>query len=138
MNSEENLKNYICSRYKSVRQFAVQNDLKYSTVVAMLSRGLLNSNIETVFEVCKALDISVEPLVKTGTIMELHNAKRIEFNRRIEALSIFTEIAGGEGNLTIDEVSLTPEELRILLHGMDCVIELIRKLRKDNEEGDIN
>lgn len=138
MNSEENLKNYICSRYKSVRQFAVQNNLKYSTVVAMLSRGLLNSNIETVFEVCKALDISVEPLVKTGTIMELHNAQHIKFNRRIEALSIFTEIAGGEGNLTIDEVSLTPEELRILLHGMDCVIELIRKLRKDNEEGDAN
>lgn len=138
MNSEENLKNYICSRYKSVRQFAVQNDLKYSTVVAMLSRGLLNSNIETVFEVCKALDISVEPLVKTGTIMELHNTNRIKFNRRIEALSIFTELTGGEGNLTIDEVSLTPEELRILLHGMDCVIELIRKLRKDNEEGDVN
>ena len=121
-----------------MRQFAVQNNLKYSTVVAMLSRGLLNSNIETVFEVCKALDISVEPLVKTGTIMELHNANCIKFNRRIEALSIFTEIAGGEGNLTIDEVSLTPEELRILLHGMDCVIELIRKLRKDNEEGDVN
>ena len=46
MSKEDILKDYICAKYKSVRQFTMATGLKYSTVVAILSRGLGSASIE--------------------------------------------------------------------------------------------
>lgn len=134
MTTEEVLKEYICSRYKSVRQFCQEFDLKYSTVVAMLNRGLRNSNIDTVFPVCKALDISVEPLVKDAAIVELGNEKRKTLGRRIEAYTLFSRMMLETNSYTIDGIPLTKNEKEILFYGVESLVETIRKIRKASEK----
>ena len=134
MTSEEVLKEYICTRYKSVRQFCQEFGLKYSTVVAMLNRGLRNSNIDTVFPVCKALDISVEPLVKNGAIVELGNDKRKAFANRMEAYTAYLRFAAYTNAYTLDGKPLTEMEKKIFVCGMESIIETIKKLREKEEE----
>ena len=70
MEREEILKNYICMKYKSVRQFTIDKNLKYSTVASLLSHSLGKANIDTVFEICKALNISADALIERGIIVE--------------------------------------------------------------------
>ena len=76
----------------------------------MLNRGLRNSNIDTVFPVCKALDISVEPLVKDAAIVELGNEKRKTLGRRIEAYTLFARMMLETNSYTIDGIPLTKNE----------------------------
>lgn len=132
MNAEDVLKEYICARYKSIRQFCYEFDLKYSTVVAMLSRGLRNSNIDTVFPVCKALGISVEDLVKKGEIVEIHESKP-KHKRKLEAQNIFMRFMQNSGDFTLDGKPLTPEEAKIFFAGFQSLLDMIRRLRKEEE-----
>ena len=69
MSIEEQLKNLILKKYKSLRQFAPYTGLPYSTIAAILKRGIMNSNIENVFKICEVLKISVDDLVN-GKIVE--------------------------------------------------------------------
>ena len=135
MTSEEILKNYICTRYKSVRQFCSENDLKYSTVVAMLSRGLRNSNIDTVFPVCKALGIKVEPLVKDGMIVELDpEPNHKQTKARVAAFYKSWQVLNTITNYHIDGIPLSPEETKIMVSGFEALTDQIRKYRKLSEK----
>lgn len=130
MDAEEILKDYICSRYKSVRQFCIENNLKYSTVVAMLSRGMRNSSIDTVFDVCKALHISVEPLIKNGEIVRVFDDSLQLKHYNLEHYFKFIKLAAFGGQMTLDGSEITPLETTALDNYLDVVIELLRKNRK--------
>ena len=49
------LRAVILSRYKSVRQFAVQMNIPYSTLVTALERGIEGMAYSTVMRICEAL-----------------------------------------------------------------------------------
>ena len=49
------LRAVILSRYKSVRQFAVQMNIPYSTLVTALERGIEGMAYSTVIRICEAL-----------------------------------------------------------------------------------
>lgn len=51
MTAEEKLKSLILSRYKSVLDFTEANRLKYSTVSAILTRGILNASVSNVISI---------------------------------------------------------------------------------------
>ena len=135
MEREEVLKNYICMKYKSVRQFTLEKNLKYSTVAAILSRGLGKAGIDNVFEICDALNISADALINKSIIVEKPRADLHErLSRRIEAYTVFIELLQSERNFTIDGIPLTSEEARIFNAGFEALIETIRKLRKNSEK----
>lgn len=134
MSSEDVLKSYICERYKSVRQFAIENNLKYSTITAMLSRGLLNSSIDTVFEVCKALGIYVEPLVENQCIVEIVTPRKYKIRRRLEVFLFLEKISSYHDEYTIDDILMTKEERDFFLMGMEVIINMIKAKRKAHEE----
>lgn len=122
-------------KYKSVRQFTIDKNLKYSTVASLLSHDLGKANIDTVFEICKALHISADALIVNGIIVEKPSEKHIRLSRRLEAYSLFVELQQSDRTFTIDNKPLTPEECRIFSTGIDTLIDLIRKLRnKGNKE----
>lgn len=58
--NETELRQLIERRYGSVRQFAISIDMPPSTINSMLTRGMLNSNVENVLKVCTALGIKPE------------------------------------------------------------------------------
>ena len=58
MTKAEILKRVILSQYKSVRQFAVEMDIPYSTLVTALERGIEGMAYSTVIRICEALSLN--------------------------------------------------------------------------------
>ena len=66
--NEDKLKQLILSRYSSVKSFAEENGMPYSTVRSILERGIMNANVENAIKICSALGIRPEifsPLLDT-------------------------------------------------------------------------
>ena len=60
MNRELKLRNLILDRYSSLRQFANEADIPYSTLMTLLSRGVGGASFDIVIRICKILE--VDPL----------------------------------------------------------------------------
>jgi len=62
--TEEKLKAYILTKYKSLRDFVNNSDvgIPYTTIDGMLKRGLHKANISNVVKLCQTLGISADEL----------------------------------------------------------------------------
>ena len=60
MSRELKLRNLILDRYTSLRQFANDADIPYSTLMTLLSRGVGGASFDIVIRICKILE--VDPL----------------------------------------------------------------------------
>jgi len=58
MTKAEILKRVILSQYKSVRRFAVEMDIPYSTLVTALERGIEGMAYSTVIRICDILSLN--------------------------------------------------------------------------------
>lgn len=90
--NEEKLKQLILSRYSSVKSFAEENGMPYSTVRSILERGIMNANVENAIKICSALGIRPEifsPLLEIykdeSDILPIYN--RLEEPRQEKVLS---------------------------------------------------
>lgn len=63
MRIEDQPKDMILEKYKSVRAFTMALDMPYSTIDSMLKRGIDGASVVTVLKVCMALDIDIEGLL---------------------------------------------------------------------------
>lgn len=57
MSREIKLRNLILDRYKSLREFAKEADIPYSTLMTLLSRDIGGASFDTVIQICKKLNI---------------------------------------------------------------------------------
>ena len=57
MNREQKLRNLILDRYPSLRQFAIDADIPYSTLMTLLSRDVGGASFDVIIKICKQLDI---------------------------------------------------------------------------------
>lgn len=60
MNRGLKLRNMILDRYTSLRRFAIESDIPYSTLMTMLSRDIGGASFDVVIRICKKL--GVDPL----------------------------------------------------------------------------
>lgn len=60
MTMEEQLKNAILEKYKSVRAFTTTINIPYSTLDSVFKRGISNAGISTMIKVFDALDLDIE------------------------------------------------------------------------------
>ncbi|MCD3521887.1 helix-turn-helix domain-containing protein [Streptococcus equi subsp. equi] len=70
--NEENLKHLILSRYSSVKSFAEENNMPYSTVRSILERGIMNANVENAIKICSALGIRPEVFSSLLDAQKIH------------------------------------------------------------------
>ena len=54
---EQRLRGLILDAYPSIRQFALEAGIPYSTVMTMLTRGIGGASFDVVLEVCRKLNI---------------------------------------------------------------------------------
>ncbi len=54
---EENIRNLILDNYTSLRQFAKEIDIPYSTLMTLLSRDIGGASFDIVIRICKQLNI---------------------------------------------------------------------------------
>ena len=57
MSREQKLRNLILDRYTSLRQFAIEADIPYSTLMTLLSRDVGGASFDVIIKICKQLDI---------------------------------------------------------------------------------
>nr|WP_326175008.1 hypothetical protein [uncultured Oscillibacter sp.] len=78
MTIEEQLKQEILSRYKSVRSFTTAIDIPYSTLDSAFKRGIMNAGVSTMVKVFSALDLDIES-VREATLRRKTGAEETAF-----------------------------------------------------------
>ena len=68
MTIEEQLKQEILSKYKSVRAFTTAINIPYSTLDSVFKRGIQNAGVSTMIKVFDALDLDIE-CIPGGTLL---------------------------------------------------------------------
>lgn len=58
------LRNLILDRYKSLRQFAIEAEIPYSTLMTLLSRDVGGASFDVVVKICRSLGIDPRVLDK--------------------------------------------------------------------------
>ncbi len=58
MNREQKLRNLILDEYKSLRQFSIEADIPYSTLMTLLSRDIGGASFDVIIKICKKLEIN--------------------------------------------------------------------------------
>lgn len=62
MTREDRLRNLILDRYISLRQFSIEADIPYSSLMTLLTRGVGGASFDTVVKICNALKIDPREL----------------------------------------------------------------------------
>jgi len=57
MNREQFLRNRILDSFTSLRQFAMEADIPYSSLMTVLSRGIGGASFDMVMQICRKLQI---------------------------------------------------------------------------------
>lgn len=57
MNREQKLRNLILDRYTSLRRFAIEAEIPYSTLMTVLSRDIGGASFDVIIRICRKLDI---------------------------------------------------------------------------------
>ena len=57
MNREQKLRNLILDRYQSLRKFAIEAEIPYSTLMTLLSRDVGGASFDVMMKICEALGI---------------------------------------------------------------------------------
>ena len=123
MTIEEQLKEYILERYKSLRAFVEAVGLPYNTVNGILIRGIKNANSENIFKICDTLNISADELGKGRIVPRTESVQTRDLSHLRTYYYTFRELDG---------VPLSEKEKEFLDDGTLLIIEQIRKKREKN------
>lgn len=118
---EEKLKEYILSRYQSIRDFSIRSNISNSTVNSILKRGIGNSSVNSVIKICHALDISIDELAE-GNIVPLNDKTPIEIEMHsVEVTDILANVRDrlthNEG-LTLDGKPADKKRINSIVQAM--------------------
>lgn len=134
MRVEEQLKELILENYKSVRAFTTKIGIPYSTISTIFSRGVGGTNVQTVIQICKALNIDVESLsegkivkkINTSFWLDEYNIQKDVFPVRLKTL---IEQKKDSISTLSKEVSISIDVLKSFLNGSKIpTVEEIQKL----------
>ena len=64
MNREFILRNLILDNYPSLRQFALEADIPYSSLMTILSRGIGGASFDMVMQICHKLQIDPSTMIQ--------------------------------------------------------------------------
>ena len=115
MNREIYLKELIEAKFGSVRYFAEQIGVPYTTVRSILERGVLNAKMENIINICKGLGITPEQLYNfEDSVISKINKLAVQLNEyRQEKVYNFTEQQYKEQSNVVE----LPTNNEVEIHG---------------------
>ena len=125
MTTEDRLRKYILTKYRSLREFSQKIDMPYSTINTIMKRGIDNSSVNNIIRICQALNISTDDLVN-GRIVS--NSVCDSGTIRIEDIMEETKqkLLNAE-HLTIGNRSADEADITAILNSMEIVVEMQKK-----------
>ncbi len=128
MTTEEKLKDFILSKYRSLREFTQEIDMPYSTMTTILKRGIDNSNVQNIIKICQALEIKADDLAEGNIVpIERHNTDSVRIE---DILFELTQKLLNTDGLTIDDQPATKEDVYLIISTLDTAME-IRKRQQE-------
>lgn len=125
MTIEEKLKNYILSKYRSVREFTMEFDIPYSTVAMLFKRGMANSSIQTIIRICQALEISADELAEGKIVPIVANEPKSTSIENIVAYAQQRLLSCK--NLTINNNPATEDAVNRIVNALDVILEIEKR-----------
>jgi len=129
---EEKLKELILSRYNSIREFAIDIDIPYTTIVSIFKRGIGNSSVTNVIKISKALGISVDELAN-GNIVPIRSYKK-PTERIFEVSEILEDVKDQLSHLdslTFDGKPVNKDSIDSIVDAMDIGVEMAKRKMKN-------
>ena len=68
MSREQILRNLILDKYISLRQFAKEIDVPYSTLMTLLARDIGGASFDIVIKICKKLELDPYELIQESDL----------------------------------------------------------------------
>lgn len=124
MSIEDQLRNLILSKYRSIAVFTEVAGIRYTTMMSILNRGVNNASISNIITVCQELGISADELAK-GNIVFLPEKS----DPTLESLfsSVSSEII--PGSLKFNDIPLSEYEASYVLDSLTVIQEIIKRKR---------
>lgn len=121
---EEKLKSYILSKYRSVREFTIENDIPYSTIAMLFKRGIANSSIQTVIKICQSLQISADELAEGRIVPAVAN----EASTSVENIIAYAQqrLLNCK-NLTINNNPASEDVVKHIVSSLDLILEIEKR-----------
>jgi predicted transcriptional regulator len=128
MTTEDKLKDFILTKYRSLREFTQEINMPYSTMTTILKRGIDNSNVQNIIKICQALEIKADDLAEGNIVpIERHNTDSVRIE---DILFELTQKLLNTDNLTIDDKPATKEDVYLIISTLDTAME-IRKRQQE-------
>ena len=110
---EDELKDLMELKSGSIRAFAIDNDIPYTTLTSMLQRGVMSTGVINTIKICQALNIKPESL-PTGTL-EFYDGRTTTF---LNGENNGGMAGNNHGSVTINNGAPTQETHNESMHGM--------------------
>jgi hypothetical protein len=133
MTIETELKNLILSRYRSIREFTISEDIPYTTVDSIFRRGIGNSSVSVIIKICKALGISADELAdgRITSIIEYRSTRRESSHEIRDHLNRFKLELSSIGDLTLDGEPIDKDIIAAIAQGIEVSYETIVRYNKN-------
>ena len=127
MTIEEQLKQFILSKYSSVREFTIAYDIPYATLDSILRRQIKNSGVSNILKICNALHISADDLIHGKITPVTPSKNNIQAPTQMEIIiKEFKEYLLSH-NLTLNGTPLDQATINEFNTFMDLGIDLIKR-----------
>ena len=125
MTTEEKLKGFILTKYRSIREFTQSIDMPYSTMTTILKRGIDNSNVQNIIKICQALEISADDLAD-GHIVPIEKPSN-DLTKIEDIIAETTQKLLNSDQLTIDGKPASVEDIYFIISTLDTALEIRKK-----------
>ena len=136
MTIEDQLKNLILTRYRSIREFTIAVDMPYTTIDSIFRRGVGNSSVTNVIKICKALGISADELAdgKIVPVIQTTPARLGESREIREHLDRFKIELVYMDYPTIDGEPVDRDTVLAIAQGIDVSYETVKQYNKNHNK----
>jgi hypothetical protein len=132
--TEEKLREYILSRYHSIREFTIAIDMPYTTVASIFKRGVGNSSVANVVKICKALSISADALAD-GEIVPVEKQRKeyqimtdpVEDVKVEDIFANTKDLLSHGGHITLNGNPISDAGRESILDAMDVGLEIAKR-----------
>ena len=111
MDKTEFLKEMISNTGLSMKAFASEVGIPYTTLRSMLERGIENASVNNVIKVCKTLNISIEQLYE----MDKSNSLSQDEKNLLSNYNKLNELGKQEANKRVAELTEVPKYSNVTL-----------------------
>lgn len=130
MSIENELKEIILKKYKTMHTFADSTGINYQTLMSIFNRGIQKANVSNIIKICQELGISTDELANNKIVYVDKQEKTADAN---ELLTNIKQIIRSHHTLSFNGEPMTSQEIDLFIDGLDFPIEMVKKQRAKKE-----